>query len=64
MLTHTAVVRSLTKAGKLAAAGDAGISMDLKTNPHWGKHLRVIAFLATHEGGKILGASATEIDIT
>ena len=57
MLTHTAVVRSLTKAGKLAAAGDAGVTMDLKTNARWGKHMRVVALLAEREGGKIIGAA-------
>jgi hypothetical protein len=57
MLTHTAVVRSLTKAGKLAAAGEMGLNMDLKTNPRWGTDLRVIAFVAEREGGKILGAA-------
>ncbi len=61
MLTHTAVVRSLTKGGKLAAAGDSGIAMDLKTKQNWGKHLRVVAFLADHEGGKILGATVSEL---
>lgn len=61
LLTHTAVVRSLTKAGKLAAAGESGISMDLKANPRWGKHLRVIALLAEHDGGKILGAAVAEL---
>lgn len=61
LLTHTAVVRSLTKGGKLAAAGDAGISMDLKTSARWGKHLRVIALLEEHEGGKILGAALGEL---
>ena len=57
MLTHTAVVRSLTKAGKLSASGDAGVSLDLKTNGHWGKHMRVVALLAEREGGKIIGAA-------
>jgi hypothetical protein len=61
MLTHTAVVRSLTKGGKLAAAGEAGIAMDLKANAHWGKHLRVVALLAEHDGGKILGAALCEL---
>jgi hypothetical protein len=61
LLAHTAVVRSLTKGGKLAGAGEAGIAMDLKANAHWGKHLRVIAFLAEHDGGKILGATAAEL---
>ena len=60
VLTHTAVVRSLTKAGKLAEAGESGISMDLKTNARWGKRLRVIALLAEHDGGKILGAAAAK----
>lgn len=61
MLTHTAVVRSLTRGGKLAAAGETGVALDLKANSHWGKHLRVIAFLADHEGGKILGAALNEL---
>jgi hypothetical protein len=61
VLTHTAVVRSLTKAGKLADAGESGITLDLKISSHWGKHLRVIAFLAEHDGGKILGAAAAEL---
>ncbi len=60
LLTHTAVVRSLTKAGKLAAT-ESGIAMDLKTSTRWGKHLRVIAFLSEHEGGKILGAAVAEL---
>jgi hypothetical protein len=59
VLTHTAVVRSLTKGGKLAAAGGS-IAMDLKVKQNWGKHLRVVAFLADHEGGKILGATMAE----
>jgi hypothetical protein len=59
MLTHTAVVRSLTKGGKLAA-GDSGITIDLKIKANWGKHLRVIAFLADHDSGKILGATMAE----
>ncbi len=54
MLTHTAVVRSLTKAGKLA---EDTISLDLKTNPHWGKHMRVVALLTDREGGKMIGAA-------
>jgi hypothetical protein len=61
MLTHTAVVRSLMKAGKLSAGGDAGIVLDLKTSASWGNHLRVIAFLAEHDGGKIVGAAATTL---
>jgi hypothetical protein len=31
--------------------------MDLKTNPHWGKHMRVVAILADREGGKIIAAA-------
>jgi hypothetical protein len=61
MLAHTAVVRSLTKAGKFSATGDSGMSRDLKIGAHWGKHLRVIAFLAEHAGGKILGATVVEL---
>ena len=61
MLRHTAVVRSLTKGSKLSTSGDSGVSMDLKTNQHWGKHLRVIAFLTDREGGKILGATMAEV---
>lgn len=57
MLAHTAVVRSLTKAGKLSGP----LSLDLKANSHWGQHLRVIAFVADHDGGKILGAASTEL---
>ncbi len=63
MLTHTAVVRSLTPGGKLAAS-DSAIAMDLKTSQHWGKHLRVIAFLTDHDGGKILGATMAEVTAT
>jgi hypothetical protein len=62
VLTHTAAVRSLTKAGKLAAAGESGIAMNLKTNERWGNQLRVIALLAEHDGGKILGAAAAKIN--
>ena len=61
LLTHTAVVRSLTKGGKLAAAGYDGIAMDLKTSTRWGKHLRVIALLEERDGGKILGAAVGEL---
>jgi hypothetical protein len=61
VLAHTAVVRSLTKGGKLAAAGESGIAVDLKTNARWGKHLRVIAFLAEHDNGKILGAAIVQL---
>jgi hypothetical protein len=61
LLAHTAVVRSLTKVGKAAGAGDSGIAMDLKANEHWGKHLRVVAFLAEHDGGKILGATVANL---
>ena len=61
VLTHTAVVRSLTKGGKLAAAGNDGIAMDLKTSTRWGKHLRVIALLEERDGGKILGAAVGEL---
>ena len=57
MLAHTAVVRSLTKAGKLADAGENGVSMDLKASGRWGKHLRVVALLEERAGGKILGAT-------
>jgi hypothetical protein len=57
MLTHTAVVRSLTKAGKFSGP----IALDLKASSHWGKHLRVIAFIADHDGGKIIGAAAAEL---
>lgn len=57
MLTHTAVVRSLTKAGKLADAGESGVSMDLKGSARWGKHLRIVALLAERDGGKIVGAA-------
>ena len=58
LLTHTAVVRSLTKSGKLGA--DNTVEAQLKTNAHWGKHLRVIAFVAEHEGGKILAAAMVD----
>jgi hypothetical protein len=61
VLTHTAVVRSLTKGGRLAAAGNDGIAMDLKTSTRWGKHLRVIALLEERDGGKILGAAVGEL---
>jgi len=61
VLTHTAVVHSLTKGGKLAAAGNDGIAMDLKTSTRWGKHLRVIALLEERDGGKILGAAVGEL---
>jgi hypothetical protein len=61
VLAHTAVVRSLTKARKLAAAGESGITMDLKANAHWGNHLRVVALLTEHDGGKILGAAIAEL---
>jgi len=61
MLAHTAVVRNLTKGGKLAASGGAGIAMDLKMNARWGKHLRVVALLAEHDGGKIIGAALCEL---
>jgi hypothetical protein len=60
-LTHTAVVRSLTKAGKLAATVESGIALDLKMNSHWGNHLRVIAIVSEHDGGKILGAAVTSL---
>jgi hypothetical protein len=59
MLAHTAVVRSLTKSGKLGSNNQ--VEADLKTGAHWGKHLRVVAFVAEHEGGKILGAAITEL---
>jgi hypothetical protein len=61
MLTHTAVVRSLTNAGKWATAGESGMALDLITSPRWGKHLRVVAFLAERDGGKILGAALAEL---
>jgi hypothetical protein len=59
VLAHTAVVRSLTKCGKLGS--NNGVEAQLKTNAHWGKHLRVIAFVAEHDGGKIIGAALTEL---
>jgi len=59
MLTHTAVVRSLSKAGKFD--GEGHLTADIKTGPRWGKRLRVVALLADHEGGKILGAAVTEL---
>jgi hypothetical protein len=59
MLAHTAVVRSLTKAGKLKT--ENGIEAQLKTGADWGKHLRVIAFVAEREGGKIVAAAVVEI---
>jgi len=58
MLAHTAVVRSLTKSGKLGS--NNRVEVQLKTNAHWGKHLRVIAFVAEHEGGKILAAAIVD----
>ena len=58
MLTHTAVVRSLTKSGKLGS--NNRVEAQLKTNEHWGKHLRVIAFVAEHEGGKIIAAAIVD----
>lgn len=60
VLTETAVVRSLTKAGKLANDSTA-MAADLKMNPHWGKHLRVVAFVADRECGKILGAAEMKL---
>jgi len=59
MLAHTAVVRSLTQAGKFDS--ENRLTADLKTSARWGKHLRVIAFLAEHDGGKIIGAAVAEI---
>jgi hypothetical protein len=59
MLAHTAVVRSLTKAGKFD--GENRLVADLKTSARWGKHLRVVAFLADHDGGRIIGAAVAEI---
>ncbi len=59
MLAHTAVVRSLTKSGKLGS--NNRLETQLKVNAHWGKHLRVIAFVAEREGGKILGAAMAEL---
>jgi hypothetical protein len=59
MLKHTGVVRSLTKAS-MAAGGE--IAMDLKTNGHWGEHLRVVALVSSsRDGGKILGAAMTTL---
>jgi hypothetical protein len=59
MLTHTAVVRNLTKSGKLGS--NNRVEAQLKTNVHWGKHLRVIAFVAEREGGKIIAAAVVNI---
>jgi hypothetical protein len=60
LLAHTAVVRSLTKGGKLQ--GDhAIVSADIKMNARWGKKLRVVAFVADRDGGKILGSAMTEL---
>jgi len=59
LLAHTAVVRSLTKAGKFDS--ENRLAEDLKTSARWGKHLRVVAFLAEHDGGKIIGAAVAEI---
>jgi len=59
MLEHTAVVRSITRGGKIGS--DNSVSADLKAGQKWGKHLRVVAFVAEHEGGKILGATVVEI---
>jgi hypothetical protein len=58
VLTHTAVVRSLTKSGR--PASDKRVDAQLKTSPRWGKHLRVIAFVAEHEGGKIIAAAVVD----
>jgi len=55
VLAHTAVVRSLTKVGRLQ--GENRVAADLKTSAHWGKRLRVVALLEEHDGGKILGAA-------
>jgi hypothetical protein len=59
LLTHAAVVRSLTKAGKLDS--ENRLTIDLKTSARWGKHLRVIALLADHDAGKVLGAAVTQL---
>jgi hypothetical protein len=61
MLTHTAVVRSLTKAGKFSAAGESGITLDLKTSSRWGSRIRVIALVTDHDGGRILAAAGTTL---
>jgi hypothetical protein len=59
LLAHTAVVRSFTKVGKFTGYGN--FTADLKTSARWGKNLRVVALVADHDGGKIVGAAMTEL---
>jgi hypothetical protein len=57
-LTHTAVVRSLTKIGSLKAGQILAKDVDLGFEPRTGAHnLRVVAFVQEPRQGRVLGAA-------
>jgi hypothetical protein len=64
-LTHTAVVRKLTRIGKLKAgesfSHDVDLKIDDKTTPD---NLRVITFLQDPSSGKVFGAAMKDLAAT
>ncbi len=60
-LTHTAVVRSLTKIGSLKAGQILAKDVDLAFEPRTGGHnLRVVTFVQEPRQGRVLGAASQQ----